>query len=322
MYKSHSIAVVVPAYNEELLIGQVIETMPEFVDTIIVVDDVSRDHTASIAESYSTAQPDRVMLLRHKQNQGVGGAIVTGYKKARDIEADITVVMAGDAQMDPNDLPALLDPLVEKRGDYSKGNRLFTGEAWQKIPKVRYIGNSMLSMLTKIASGYWHIADSQTGYTAANLTVLRTLRLDDIFKRYGMPNDILVRLNLYNFRVVDVPIEPVYGVGEQSGIRLGKVIPRLSFLLTKLFVWRMKEKYIIRDFHPLVFFYALGFACAPVGAVIGLYLIWYRIFHGHVEPVAPMFASFLFITGLQCIFFAMWFDMEYNRELDHSAHRD
>ena len=315
MYRDHSIAVVVPAYNEETLIGTVIETMPDFVDTIIVVDDKSTDTTSEKVESYIVQQPDRVLLIRHETNQGVGGAIVTGYIKARELGMDATAVMAGDAQMDPNDLPALLDPIVEGHADYAKGNRLFTGEAWLTIPHVRYLGNAVLSLLTKIASGYWHVADSQTGYTVASRHVLDTLALNDIFKRYGMPNDILVRLNVYKCRVVDVPVKPVYGVGEKSGIHIGTVIPRLSWLLVRLFFWRMKEKYIIRDFHPLVFFYMLGLACVPTGFLYGLYLFWFRLVHGPILPTAPLFAAFLFITGLQSVFFAMWFDMEYNRDL-------
>ena len=173
MYKNKTICVVVPAHNEEELIGRVIETMPEFIDKIVIVDDKSSDRTVEKINSYSFKLSEKLVLIQHKDNQGVGGAIVTGYKWARDYKMDVTVVMAGDAQMDPDDLPNLLDPVVEAGFDYTKGNRLFTGQAWQKIPHVRYLGNSCLSFLTKIASGYWHIADSQTGYTAITLEVLQ-----------------------------------------------------------------------------------------------------------------------------------------------------
>ena len=322
MYREKRIGVVVPAYNEALLIGKVIETMPSFVDCIIVINDKSTDQTQSIVQKYVEQDAERIVLIDHEHNLGVGGAIITGYRYARDQQYDITVVMAGDAQMDPDDLPALLNPIVDGRADYSKGNRLFTGEAWQKIPTIRYLGNAALSLGTKVASGYWHVADSQTGYTATSLKVLQTLPLQKVFKRYGMPNDFLVRLNVYNFRVIDVPIRPIYGVGEQSGIRYGKAIPRLSLLLISLFLWRMKEKYIIRDFHPLIFFYLLGGACTLFGLVLGAYLLTYRINTGAVEPTAPLFASFLFLTGLQSLFFAMWFDMEYNRDLGLGAQKE
>ena len=321
MYRDKSVAVVVPAYNEEKLIGRVLTTIPAFVDKIIVVDDASQDGTWAEIEKLAQSAGDRIVPIRHETNQGVGGAIVTGYKHAAAGLINMAVVMAGDAQMDPEDMFLLLDPIVEGRADYVKGNRLFTGEAWKKIPHTRYLGNSMLSLLTKIASGYWHIADSQTGYTAASLDVLQTLPLDGIFKRYGMPNDFLVKLNVFNFRVEDVPVKPIYGVGEKSGIHCGKAVPRFLYLLARLFMWRIREKYIIRDFHPLVFFYLMGSICVPIGFFGGAYLLWHRMFYGPVEPTAPLFAAFLFLTGLQTLFFAMWFDMEYNRHLGLGAHR-
>ena len=140
--------------------------------------------------------------------------------------------------------------------DYAKANRLFTGRAWELIPHTRYLGNAVLSLLTKIASGYWHVADSQAGYTASRCATLELLDLDRIYTRYGFPNDMLVHLNVWNARVRDVPSRPIYGVGERSGIKIRKVVPRISWLLFKGFFWRLREKYVIRDFHPLVFFYA------------------------------------------------------------------
>ena len=314
MYRGKTIAAIIPAYNEEMLIGKVIETMPAFVDAIVVVDDASRDRTEEILKAYQKNEA-RLIYIRHDKNEGVGGAIATGYQWARDHETDISVVMAGDAQMDPQDLPKLLDPVVEDEADYTKGNRLFTGKAWEIIPKTRYLGNAALSFLTKIASGYWHVADSQSGYGAVSLEVLKTIDLASIYKRYGMPNDFLVKLNVYNFRVKDVSVNPVYGIGERSGIKLYKIVFTLSLLLLKLFLWRLKEKYIIRDFHPLVLFYLLGFVLTPIGVGFGLYLVIYRFFVGPVAATSALFAAFFAISGLQSLFFAMWFDMEYNKEL-------
>ena len=314
MYRGKTVGIVVPAYNEERLIGKVLGTVPAFVDHIVVVDDASLDRTGEVVREYQKADP-RIVYLRLKENEGVGGAIVAGYKWAMEHEAEITVVMAGDAQMDPGDLPRLLDPVAKGETDYTKGNRLFTGKAWKIIPKTRYFGNAILSFLTKIASGYWHVADSQSGYAAITLEALRTLDLDRIYKRYGMPNDLLVRLNVFRFRVRDVPINPVYGVGEQSHMKIYRVIFTLSFLLVKLFAWRLKEKYVIRDFHPLVLFYLLGFLLTPVGVAFGVYLLFYRIFAGTVAATSALFAAFFAISGLQALFFAMWFDMEYNKDL-------
>ncbi len=315
MYKEHTVCVVVPAYNEEKLIGKVIETMPAYVDKVVIVDDKSTDGTAEIVREAADKSKGRIILIQHEENQGVGGAIASGYKWARDNKMAATAVMAGDAQMDPDDLPNLLEPVVTGQVDYAKGNRLFTGNAWNIIPKVRYLGNSFLSLLTKIASGYWHIADSQTGYTVINLRSLELIDIDKIYKRYGMPNDLLVKLNVYQFRVRDIPINPIYGVGEKSYMKIYKVIFTLSFLLFRLFFWRLKEKYIIRDFHPLVLFYLLGCLLTPIGVLFGGYLLIYRLFVGGVALTSALFAAFFAISGLQSLFFAMWFDMEYNKDL-------
>jgi glycosyltransferase involved in cell wall biosynthesis len=313
VYKGATVGVIVPAYNEAKLIGRVVETMPDYIDKIIVVDDASRDSTCEVVRSYKSSVGDRLILIEHEKNQGVGGAIASGYKWARDNELEISAVMAGDAQMDPGDLPELLDPVLDGKTDYAKGNRLFSGEAWKIIPKWRYFGNAALSLLTKVASGYWHVADSQSGYTATTLEVLKTLDLDGIYKGYGVPNDLLVKLNIYGFRVKDVPITPIYGIGEESGIRISRAVFTFSFLLLKLFFWRMREKYIIRDFHPLIFFYSLGLTLFPAGLLLGLYLFSHRLFLGPVSATSALFATFLFVFGLQSLFFAMWFDMEYGR---------
>jgi len=315
LYKGKTIGVVAPAYNEEKLIGRTLDTMPDCVDWIVVVDDCSRDATVERVRERVAQQPERVILIQHEANQGVGGAIATGYEWCRDHQVDVAVVMAGDAQMDPADLPALLNPVVEGTADYAKGNRLFTGEAWAQIPKLRYLGNSAMSLLTKIASGYWHVADSQSGYTAINSQALKTIDWERMYKRYGQPNDLLVRLNVYNFRVCDVPVRPVYNIGEKSGVKPLRMIPRLSWLLSKLFFYRMVQKYVIRDFHPLVFFYLMGVTLFVPGTLFGLYLVLHRMFVGTVATTSALLAVFLFVSGLQSIFFAMWFDMEYNRTL-------
>lgn len=314
MYGGKSVAVVVPAYNEETQIARVIETMPDFIDHIVIVDDCSKDKTVEVVERYRKDHP-RVVLIRHEVNQGVGGAIATGYKWARDKDIDIAVVMAGDGQMDPADLPALLDPVVEGRADYSKGNRLFTGEAFKKIPKVRYFGNAALSLFTKIASGYWHVADSQTGYTAINRAALHAIDWDSTYKRYGQPNDLLVRLNVLDFRVVDVPVQPVYNIGEKSGIRIHKAIFTIGWLLLKLFFWRLKEKYIIRDFHPLVFFYLMGLFMMGLSLIFAIRTVVLWSIDKSVPELSLLIWLFSFAIGFNAIGFAMWFDYETNRRL-------
>ena len=312
MLEGKTVAVVVPAYNEERLIAETIAGIPDFVDRIVVVDDKSRDATVERARA---AGDPRVEVVVHEKNQGVGAAIVTGYKRALAERVDVTAVMAGDNQMDPAELESLAGPVARGELDYAKANRLFTGQAWQQIPRYRYLGNAVLSLFTKIASGYWHVADSQAGYTALGLPMLELLDLDRIYKSYGFPNDILVHLNVWNARVRDIPSRPIYGVGEKSGIKVRKVVPRISWLLVKGFFWRMREKYVIRDFHPLVFFYMLGFAMTFLGLALGIFETVLRIM-GHGIPAATIvLVALLLISGSQFVLFGMWFDMESNKDL-------
>jgi glycosyltransferase involved in cell wall biosynthesis len=317
LHNEHRVSVVVPAHNEELLIERVVDGIPSWVDHVIVVDDASTDRTADKLAGLKTRHGERLVIVRHERNTGVGAAIVTGYEAALKISAakHLVAVMAGDAQMDPADLPKLLAPCARGEVDYAKGNRLNTGEAWNLIPRTRYLGNAVLSLLTKIASGYWHVADSQTGYTVITAEALSVLHLRRLYPRYGFPNHLLVELNNYDFRVRDVPIRPVYNVGEVSGIRLHKVIPTISWLLFRCYFWRMKEKYIIRDFHPLIFFLAFGLGLTALGTGLGLYLMYARITIGPVAPVGAVFAAMVVILGVQSLLFTLWMDMERNRDL-------
>ncbi len=314
MYKDKKISVVVPCHNEESQIEAVVKGLPEYIDKIVIIDDKSNDETVHIIKKLKNGN-DKIISIFHNKNQGVGAAIASGYKWSRDNDIDISVVMAGDNQMDPKDLPAILDPLVQDNVDYSKGNRLFSGEAYKKIPKMRYLGNSVLSLFTKIASGYWHIADSQSGYTAINKKMLNVINWDNMFKRYGQPNDLLVSLNINNAVVRDVHIEPVYGVGEKSGIKIYKVIFSIGWLLVKSFLRRMKQKYIIRDFHPLIFFYFFGivFMLVTIALSIRLGFRWYE--DGYVPQITALATMFSFMSSSLFILFAMWFDMESNKHL-------
>lgn len=315
-----TVAVVVPAYNEEKLVCETLRQIPEFVDLVYVVDDCSTDQTAAVVSAYAAANP-RVVLIRHQVNGGVGAAIMTGYKQAVLDRIDVTAVMAADNQMDPNDLEMLCRAVLDDEVDYAKANRLFTGEAWDKIPHYRYLGNAVLSLLTKIASGYWHVADSQTGYTAISLEMLEQIDLDRIYRRYGMPNDMLVHLNVWNARVSDYPSRPVYGVGEKSGIKLRKVVPTISWLLLKGFLFRMREKYVIRDFHPLVFFYMLGFLMTFSGLALGVLETVMRLLGTGVSVGTVVLVALLLVSGTQFTLFAMWFDLEQGRELKPSGNR-
>jgi glycosyltransferase involved in cell wall biosynthesis len=247
----HKIGVVVPAYNEELLIEETIKGIPEYVDRIYLIDDCSTDRTPLIIKGMTDP---RIVPVRHEKNKGVGGSIVTGYKLALEDEMDAVAVMAGDNQMDPEQLPRLLMPILEGRADYTKGNRLISKDFRQGMSKWRSLGNGILTMITKIGSGCWHVMDPQNGYTAISKETLEVLDLDSIYPYYGYCNDMLVKLNTFNMRIEDVVMPSRYG-RETSKIRYSKYIRKVAPMLFNGFLWRLKTKYVVLDFHPLVFFY-------------------------------------------------------------------
>lgn len=307
-YRERTIGVVVPAFNEELLIGETLRSIPDYVDRVYVIDDCSRDKTAEIVKEFEK-KDHRVKCISHEVNKGVGAAIITGYKKALQDRIDIAAVMAGDNQMDPKHLPRLLDPIVEGKADYTKGNRLLTAKFRKGMSKWRKLGNSILTFLTKVGSGYWHIMDPQNGYTAISNSALDTVNPDEIFPWYGYCNDLLVRLNIYSFRVQDIVMPARYG-SEKSKIRYRKFIPRVSWLLLKDFFWRLKMKYVIFSFHPLVLFYILGIILIPMSIFGGIYSIYYKFILGGAVFVRGALSMLLFIIGLHFLLFAMLFDMQ------------
>lgn len=315
MLNHKKIAVVIPAYNEAKLIGQVIKTMPAFVDLIVIIDDASRDKTVLEARTAAKTYHRKTEVLTHKVNAGVGAAAVTGFTRVLELKYDIIVIVNGDAQMDPGEMKGLVLPIIEGKADFTKGNRLIYGQAWKMIPKVRYFGNSVLSLLTKITSGYWHVADSQTGYVAMSRSILEKININNLYKRYGFPNDLLIHMNVARARLMEIPIKPIYNIGEKSGIKLWKVIPAISWLLFRRFFWRLKVKYIIEDFHPLVFFYFSSFGLNFIGLLLLVRLIYITVTSNHVPSVNALALFFCIIMASQFLFFAMWFDMDYNKDL-------
>ncbi|PKN68025.1 MAG: glycosyltransferase family 2 protein [Deltaproteobacteria bacterium HGW-Deltaproteobacteria-12] len=363
MLGNKTVAVVVPAYNEEKQIRRVVETIPDFVDRIVIVNDCSTDKTAAIVAEYinknnlppaigktdtssdqenkynradnllkalkqadidyfiasqivnTDPATDRVILINNLMNGGVGSAIARGYKWCRDNNIDCTAVMAGDGQMDPAELASICRPVIEEDIDYVKGNRLIHGSARLIIPKTRFFGNSVLSILTKIASGYWHVSDTQTGYTAISLNALNAIALHDIYKRYGMPNDMLVKLNIAFCTLKEVKIKPVYNIGEISKMKVTRVIPRISWLLFKSFFQRLWVKYLFRDFHPLFLLYHFSFIlglCSIPYVVKIISLVWAG---EAVSPVTMLAFFFLFTGSFQSLLFAMWMDIQDNERL-------
>jgi len=311
MIKKKKIGVVVPAYNEELLIEKTLTTIPNYVDKIIVVDDGSEDNTKKIIKK--VMQKDkRIILIAHEKNRGLGQSIIDGYLKSLEKNIDITAIMDGDGQMDPHDLRNILNPILEERVDYVKGNRLLTENCMKIMPKYRFIGNSFLTLLTKFATGYWNIIDPQCAYNAISKKALSTINIKEMAKGYGYNADILNMLNLSNFKVIDVSVRPVYGK-EKSGIKLCKYIPKVSMLLTKLYWKRMFHKYIVREFHPLVFFYLFSFINI---FLISFPLFIYMIMNYKTAPQTSLIIfAFSLMMGFFSFFFGMWMDMEDNRKL-------
>jgi glycosyltransferase involved in cell wall biosynthesis len=242
MFRGRTVAVVIPAYNEQDKIAATIRSVPGFVDHILVVDDGSADGTAAAARRHAARRRGVVEVLRHDVNRGVGAAISTGYARAVTLGAEATAVMAGDGQMDPVDLPRLLEPVVEGRADYAKGNRFAWPGGWRCMPPTRMVGSVVLSLATRAASGYPHIFDSQCGYTVASRRALLAIGPERMFARYGYPNDLLARLGTAGARVVDVPVRPVYGPAWRSGLRPSRVALPIALLLARSFWRRLRAR--------------------------------------------------------------------------------
>ena len=364
MLNNKTIAVVVPTFNESTQIKMVLDSMPDFVDRIIVVDDCSKDDTVShvkeyfdsnssninipslfkddiVSNPYNKAdielrerakkeidffipsevlnhddENERVILIKHKKNGGVGAARATGYKWCKDHNISCSASMDGDGQMDPNELESICSPVIEEGVDYVKGNRLIHESAWVIIPKIRFFGNSILSILTKIASGYWHVSDTQTGYTALSNHGLNSIPLYKIYKRYGMPNDMLIKLNIAFCSIREVKIKPVYAVGEKSKLKVLKVIFPILILLIKGFFTRLWTKYLFRDFHPLFLLYNVAFFIFLSNSYFFYHLIKNFIDANSKTPTDFLIIFiFLTISGFQSLFFAMWMDIQDNERL-------
>ncbi|WP_227354036.1 glycosyltransferase family 2 protein [Haladaptatus salinisoli] len=318
MYEGNTVAVVVPAYNEEGFVGRVIDTVPNFVDRVYAVDDCSTDGTwEEIREHAEQAAPvadggavateafdRRVVPIRHSENRGVGAAIKTGYRRACEDGIDVTAVMAGDGQMDPEMLSRIIQPVVDGRADYAKGNRLSTPGFREGMSPWRSFGNWLLTFLTKVASGYWTMVDPQNGYTAISGRALSALDIEDVYDDYGFANALLIRLNVHEMRIADVTMPAVYG-NEHSTIRYSTFVPKLSALLLWGFLWRLKAKYLVRDFHPLTFLYGLG----TVGVGAGALSLLRRRREGSDGVTAAL-------LGGACLALAMVFDRAENEHLE------
>lgn len=306
MYHGARVAAVVPAYKEEKMISTVISTMPDYVDHIVIVDDHSPDATSEVVARL--ADP-RVKLIRHEVNQGVGGAIVTGHRAALELGADVNVIMAGDAQMDPAFLPDLLDRVAKDGYGFAKANRFFSPESFEGMPNYRIFGNIVLSFMTKLASGYWNLFDPQNGYTAIRTEVLRRLPLDNVSRRYSFENDLLIHLNILQVGAVDVPIPARYG-DEVSSIRLSRVIPELMNLLFRGFWRRIWYRYVLWSFSPVALLLIFGLLLFFVGLIIAIW-VCFQVASSVVATAATvMLAALPLMLGTQMLISALQLDIQ------------
>lgn len=306
MYKGAIVAAVVPAYNEALMITQVIDTMPEYVDHIVIVDDHSPDNTSEIVQS---STDPRVTLIRHEANQGVGGAVITAHKKAIELGADVNVVMAGDAQMDPTYLPDLLDNVTDGGFGFAKANRFYSPESFAGMPKYRVFGNIVLSFMTKVASGYWNLFDPQNGYTAIRTSVLKRVPLDRVAKRYSFENDLLIHLNVLNTSATDVPIPAVYG-NEVSSIKLSKVVPELLSLLFVGGARRFWYRYVLWSFSPIALLAFFGTLFMLFGIALGIWTIVQIAMTGTATAATVMLVALPILVGSQMLISGLQLDIQ------------
>jgi glycosyltransferase involved in cell wall biosynthesis len=307
VYRNTLIFVIIPAYNEGPFIGEVLSQMPAFVDKIIVVDDCSTDNTCGLA---GASGDPRVVVMTTANNSGVGGAMKLGYRSALELGGEILVKMDGDGQMAPEHLGLLLDGIIEKGYDYAKGNRFLHNKEITQMPAIRILGNIVLTFLTKAASGYWHIFDPQNGYTAIRAGVLRSIALETLDQRFFFENDMLVHLNIHNYRVADVAIPARYGQ-EVSDLRISKILLTFPPLLFRRFVYRIGQKYILRNFSPVALFLLLGLPIFLWGSLFGLYLWARTLITGEGTPTGSiMLALVPIVLGFQLLLQAIVLDIQ------------
>ena len=302
MFRDTRIHVVIPAYNVAPYLGAVLRGIPDFVDTVTVVDDGSTDDTAAAAKN---AGDPRVIVLGSPANEGVGGAMARGFEHALAQGDGIIVKMDGDGQMDPADLPRLLEPIVDGRCDYAKGNRFLRSRELDIMPRARLAGNFVLTFLTKLASGYWNVFDPQNGYLAITSGTLRLLDLGRLSRRYFFENDMLINLNIFDARVCDVAMSSRYGT-EGSSMRLGRILCSFPFHLFRGYWHRFYRKHVLRDFSPVALFMLTGLPLLAWGTGFGLYTWGQSWLQNQFASTGTVMLSVLpFLVGFELVLQAL-----------------
>lgn len=308
MVRNNKIVVVIPSYRVEDHLAEVIRSIPDFIDFIIVIDDKCPDHSGQIAQGLRL-NDKRICVIFHDENQGVGGAVISGYKKAIELGADIVVKVDGDGQMDCARIKRLITPIMDNSADYTKGNRFFNFGALRSMPVIRLFGNSGLSFLVKISSGYWNIMDPTNGFTAINSKALNSLNLDNISKRYFFESDMLINLNIAGNVVKDIPIPAKYG-DERSSMRVSSILVEFPFKLFAGFVKRIFLKYYIYDFNMGSVYMLLGFPMVIWGIGFGFYRWGIAVNYNIINSTGTVMLAVLpLILGTQFLLAAINIDI-------------
>ena len=303
MYKNKLIGMVIPCFNHANHVGSVIESIPDFIDHIVVVDDYSTQPLPRLADK-------RVKVICTPKNLGVGGATVTGFKKLLEYNPYIVVKMDADEQMDPRYLPDLLDPLIDGRAEYAKGNRFHDFEGIKAIPFWRRIGNLTLSFLTKIATGYWNNFDPNNGYFAIRADLLGKVNVDRLHKRYFFETSLIAELYFHRVRIKDVAMPAIYR-GEPSGLNIWKELFCFPPQLLRIFIRRLLLKYFIYDFNMASLYMLIGIPLFLFGMIYGL-IVWItNASRGILTSTGTiMLIALTIILGFQLILQAIQIDMD------------
>lgn len=309
MIKNKTISIVIPAYKVSKHISEVLNSVPGFIDHVIVVDDNCPDFSGRIAQSQEYSNIPHLEVLLHAKNTGVGGAVVSGYKKALELGSDVVIKVDGDGQMDLNYLPQLISPIINESVDYAKGNRFNDFRALRAMPRVRLFGNSVLSFAVKLVSGNWHVMDPTNGFTAINKFALQRVDLDSLSERYFFESDMLINLNIHRCSIKDVPIPAKYG-DEESSLSISRTLVEFPKYLFKGFLKRIFLKYFIYDFNMGSVYLLAGIPLVLWGILFGLYQWWWHSQQGLFTPTGTVMLSVLpLIIGTQFLLQAVQIDI-------------
>lgn len=319
MSKASKIAVVVPCYKVKAHIKAVIDTMPDLVWRIYCVDDACPEKSGAFIKKSSTDK--RVRVITHDVNQGVGGAVVSGYRAALDDGAEIIVKVDGDGQMDPALIAGFVQPILDGDADYTKGNRFFNVEDVKSMPALRLFGNAVLSFMTKLSSGYWTVFDPTNGFTAVRASALGEVPLDKLSQRYFFESDMLFRLNILRAVVQDIPMRAVYN-DEESSLKIGSIL--LPFLggHLKNFCKRVFYSYFLRDFNVASIELVLGIVLLLFGTLFGLEQWGQSVASGVAASAGTVMLSALpIIIGVQFLLSFLHYDVQAAPRSKRSAWR-